>query len=116
MASMLGDALKALVNKPATRRSLPPPPERVRSALMWVREDCTGCGLCAMECPADALEVTVIDRKAKRFVLKHDTGKCIYCGQCVVSCNRDAIIMRPEGGPPPAADTSDMVVVFGEEE
>lgn len=44
---------------------------------------CTGCGLCAKYCAAEAIKV--IDEKAKI-----DKERCTGCGQCLVSCPNNA--------------------------
>ncbi|MBU0568302.1 DUF362 domain-containing protein [bacterium] len=46
-------------------------------------ELCTGCGLCAKWCGAEAIKV--IDEKAKI-----DRERCTGCGQCLVSCPNNA--------------------------
>ena len=46
---------------------------------------CTGCGLCAEACPADAIEIA--DDKA----IVND--ECVECGACVEECPNDAIAL-----------------------
>lgn len=43
-----------------------------------VSKDCTDCGLCARQCPAQAID--------RENVKKTDAKKCISCMRCVVSC------------------------------
>ena len=69
--TMFSDVSGSLFRRPATenypfvrQRN----PTRLRSFLKWNPETCTGCGLCAMDCPANAIQVTMLDRKEKRFV------------------------------------------------
>jgi len=45
---------------------------------------CIGCGLCAANCPANA--ITLSDGKAKI-----DGTNCIGCGECVVVCKTEAL-------------------------
>jgi len=45
---------------------------------------CSGCGVCAEACPADA--ITVWDGKAQV-----DVEACVECGLCVSECPTEAI-------------------------
>jgi Uncharacterized Fe-S center protein len=47
-------------------------------------KECVGCGLCASNCPANA--ITLFDGKAKL-----DEANCIGCGECVVVCKTEAL-------------------------
>ncbi len=51
-----------------------------------VAEKCTGCTVCAKNCPSDAIDG---ERKGVHFIRTED---CIQCGACVTKCNFDAII------------------------
>jgi len=51
-------------------------------------ETCTGCGLCAKICPADA----IYGEKKKAHVI--DTTKCITCGSCIDTCKFNAIRVK----------------------
>jgi len=50
-------------------------------------EKCTGCGVCAKECPQGALS----GEKKKPHII--DQEKCIKCGLCRDSCKFDAVII-----------------------
>ena len=93
---MLSDVSRSLVRHSATEKYpfvRQVNPIRLRSFLKWTQESCTGCGLCAIDCPANAIQVTVIDRKAKRFVFAYHVDQCIFCGQCVQTCRQDSLEM-----------------------
>jgi len=49
------------------------------------KDGCTGCGICAMECPTSALVVSSSEEPGViQLLFKH--GKCIACGICVETC------------------------------
>lgn len=60
-----------------------------RKLLTFVidEERCTGCSLCARNCP-----VEVIHKFEDRKVYWIDTEACIHCGQCFDDCRFDAVI------------------------
>lgn len=96
LTGMWRDALSGLVHRPATQRypfERLPAPERLRSKLFWDLSRCTGCSLCAKDCPANAIEIVALDRKAKRFVFHYHVDRCTFCGQCVVSCRQGCLTM-----------------------
>jgi formate hydrogenlyase subunit 6/NADH:ubiquinone oxidoreductase subunit I len=96
---MLRDVLRAFVARPATRQyptERRSSPDRLRGALRFDPARCTGCCLCATDCPANALEVVMVDRAAKRFVLTYHIDRCTFCAQCVQSCRFGCLSMSPE--------------------
>ena len=94
MASMFTDVLTSVFQKPSTEKypaKQYSTPERLRGCLEWDKGNCTGCGLCAMDCPAQALEMIILDRKAKRFVMRYHLDRCTFCAQCVFSCRQGCL-------------------------
>jgi formate hydrogenlyase subunit 6/NADH:ubiquinone oxidoreductase subunit I len=93
---MFKDVVRSLFASPSTR--LYPvervaPPERYRGTLVYSPSLCTGCSLCVKDCPADAIEVVILDRAAKKYVMNYRMDRCIYCGQCVVNCKTKSLTM-----------------------
>jgi formate hydrogenlyase subunit 6/NADH:ubiquinone oxidoreductase subunit I len=71
-------------------------------------EECVYCGLCAKNCPCDALEV---DRKEK--IWKVDLEACASCGMCLDKCPKKCLSMggsqdeKPADSPSKKEDESD---------
>jgi formate hydrogenlyase subunit 6/NADH:ubiquinone oxidoreductase subunit I len=96
LVTMFSDVVRSLFHRPVTELypfEKTEAPERMRGKLEWDRETCTGCGLCVTDCPAFALHLTVLDRKAKRFTMDYNVDCCIFCGQCMQSCRSGSITM-----------------------
>lgn len=53
------------------------------------RNECTGCGLCAMKCPKQCISMDE-DEEGFRYP-KIDTMKCIKCGICIALCPSTSI-------------------------
>ncbi|HVN53246.1 MAG TPA: 4Fe-4S binding protein [Anaerolineaceae bacterium] len=96
IGSMFGNVIQSLFKKPVTemypfvKKSSP---ERYRGQLFFDPSRCTACQLCVKDCPAEALELIVIDRAAKKIVMHYQADRCTFCGQCVVDCKFDCLNM-----------------------
>jgi formate hydrogenlyase subunit 6/NADH:ubiquinone oxidoreductase subunit I len=96
IGALLGDVARSLFKPAATvQYPLEPSiaPDRLRGKLIWDYRRCTGCNLCVKDCPANAINLIILDRKQKRFVMEYDENRCIYCAQCVQSCRFQALRM-----------------------
>jgi formate hydrogenlyase subunit 6/NADH:ubiquinone oxidoreductase subunit I len=113
---MLGDVWSALFRRPATvkypfvKRA---PPARLRGVLQYDPEQCTGCGMCAQDCPAEALELITLDKKNKQFVLRYHIDRCTFCAQCVQSCKFRCLDMSPDQWELAAKDKVPFTVYYG---
>lgn len=116
---MFGDVWRSLWQRPVTQTfpyTPSVPPKRLRGALHWDPTDCTGCALCVKDCPADALELTTIDRKEKRFVLGYHVDRCTFCEQCVVSCRFNCLSLTDSEWVLAGTDRKQFEVWYGNED
>jgi formate hydrogenlyase subunit 6/NADH:ubiquinone oxidoreductase subunit I len=118
IGAMFGEVLRSLVKEPVTE--LYPiehreTPDRVRGKLHWDPEKCTGCSLCAKECPANAIDMIVIDKKAKQFVMRYYVDRCIYCGQCVQNCRFDCVDLSKDEWELASETLDPYLVYYGDE-
>jgi formate hydrogenlyase subunit 6/NADH:ubiquinone oxidoreductase subunit I len=119
IGTMLGDVVKSFFQAPVTERypfERREAPERLRGKLVWDSEQCTGCGLCAKDCPASAIEVIVLDKAAKRFVLLYHVDRCTFCAQCVQSCRQGCLAMSSDQWELAAFDKGAFGLYYGDAE
>jgi len=118
IGTMFQDILESFFKKHATQlypveRVAPPP--RYRGVLSYTPSACTGCSLCVKDCPSDAIELIILDRAAKKYMVKYHMDRCVYCGQCVVNCKFKCINMSDQDWEH-AALNRDFMVYYGREE
>lgn len=113
---MLSDVSQSLFQRPATERypfERREASERLRSQLHWDPESCTGCGLCAKDCPADAIDLIVLDKASKRFVMRYHVDRCAFCAQCVRSCRQGCIEMASNEWELAVLNRDPLTVLYG---
>lgn len=62
--------------------------------LQLSNEKCIACGLCAMACPNQVIELsTCVNEQKKRQLTSYiyHSGRCLYCDFCIEACPTDAI-------------------------
>lgn len=89
MFDMLGNILKNMVSKPATRMypvEKREPYKDTRGHIDMDIGNCIFCGICSKKCPSNALTV---DRNGKSWEI--DPFKCIICSVCTEVCPKKCI-------------------------
>jgi formate hydrogenlyase subunit 6/NADH:ubiquinone oxidoreductase subunit I len=91
-------ALKWVFTKPCTSR-YPFEPRRIlpgsRGTLVFTRDNCVYCTVCARRCPTGAL---VVNRAQKRWAI--DRLMCITCGYCIDACPKKCLELSPNHAAP----------------
>ena len=99
--SMLKEALTNIIKKPITKaypitkRDIAIP-ESYRGLHYVDFSKCTGCSLCAIDCPSNAIQMTKIELKLgtnpKNLYPIINYEKCVFCYHCVYICPVKAYI------------------------
>jgi formate hydrogenlyase subunit 6/NADH:ubiquinone oxidoreductase subunit I len=115
---MFGDILESLFRRPATQRYPTirhDAPARFRGKLAWDGQKCTGCSLCAKDCPSNAIDVIVLDRAKKQYVVRYHIDRCTFCAQCVVNCRFKCMEMSSDQWEMAALSKEQFTVYYGDE-
>jgi len=91
-------ALKWAFARPCTTRYPFEPRQALpgsRGRLVFTRDNCVYCTVCAKRCPTGALAV---NRAQKRWAI--DRLMCITCGCCIEVCPRKCLELAPEHATP----------------
>lgn len=114
--TMLSDILTAFFHKSATVNyptECCEVPIKTRGKVVYNADNCTGCRLCVRDCPANAIDIIILDRKEKRFVMDYNMANCIFCGQCVESCRFDCIELSNTEWELASTNKNDFNILYG---
>ena len=117
--SMFSDIVKSLFRKPVTEKYPFAPsktPTSFRGKLIWDPEKCTGCQLCVKDCPANAIEILMVDKVNKKFVMRYNVDRCSFCAQCVINCRFNCIQMSEDQWELASTKREPFEVYYGKEE
>lgn len=85
-------ALKWALTKPANSQYPFKPRQPLagsRGRLVFTKDNCIYCNVCAKKCPTGAL---VVNRKEKKWII--DQLRCITCAYCVEVCPKKSLSME----------------------
>jgi formate hydrogenlyase subunit 6/NADH:ubiquinone oxidoreductase subunit I len=71
-------------------------PQGLRGKMTHSIEKCTGCGLCARDCPASAITMIASTKTKTKKKPEFRLDRCIFCGTCEANCPTKAIEMTTE--------------------
>jgi formate hydrogenlyase subunit 6/NADH:ubiquinone oxidoreductase subunit I len=119
IGAMLGNIVESLFKRPATEKypfERYAAPEKLRGQLVWDPEKCSGCQLCIKDCPSNAIELVVLDKVNKRFVMRYHADRCTFCAQCVVTCRFKCLHMSNSVWELAECTTSPFLIYYGKDE
>jgi NADH-quinone oxidoreductase subunit I len=105
LVSIWRETLKNVFKKPVTIEypKVETPIEKDSRGLQYADlNKCTGCSLCAIECPSNAIEMRKLPENIK---LKHNPRglypvinypSCIFCYRCITICPVNAYVTTSE--------------------
>jgi ech hydrogenase subunit F len=91
-------ALKWALRKPPTSRYPFEPRNPIagsRGQLVFTKDNCVYCNICAKKCPTGAL---LVNRAQKKWAI--DRLRCITCSYCVEACPKKSLAMVEGHGSP----------------
>ena len=91
-------ALKwALTKPPTSRYPFEPriPLAGSRGQLVFTKDSCVYCTVCAKKCPTGAL---LVNRAQKKWAI--DRFRCIHCGYCVELCPKKSLALSTNHASP----------------
>ena len=91
-------ALKWALKKPPTSQYPFAPRVAIagsRGQLVFTKDNCVYCNICAKKCPTGAL---IVNRTQKKWAI--DRLRCITCGYCVEACPKKSLEMTTGHGNP----------------
>jgi ech hydrogenase subunit F len=91
-------AMKWALTKPPTSRYPFQPRQPIagsRGQLVFTKDNCVYCTVCAKKCPTGAL---LVNRAQKKWAI--DRLRCINCSYCVEACPKKSLAMVEGHGHP----------------
>jgi formate hydrogenlyase subunit 6/NADH:ubiquinone oxidoreductase subunit I len=61
-------------------------PKGFRGTVNLNPQLCIVCRSCERDCPAEAIEISVVSEQEKKFKMVIHNDRCIHCAQCVEVC------------------------------
>jgi len=71
-------------------------PQGLRGKMTHSIEKCTGCGICARDCPSTAITMIASTKTKTKKKPEFHLDRCIFCGTCEATCPTKAIEMTTE--------------------